>query len=198
MSRLSRFFLFSFLMFSSFQTKAETLENDICKSEIITDGMQVKLYVTAPIVVDKQTNRMIETDFSKKFESTYPLIAVSFTAYDKDIKWQQDFYYESIVLYYKNYKSKKNFITLREEPIWYSEEILKLIALKRGQEKVYYFHFQDVAFDETLNKEKIIIFANGKLMNVHEFKKFTNPFKGDKNVWQEPVKLCLEANWHYQ
>ncbi|WP_182419848.1 hypothetical protein [Bartonella sp. HY038] len=190
------------ISFASSSFGAEAVSEDRCQSSVIIDGMKVELSLTAPIIVDKNTNKLVESEFNdERQERLPPGIRLSFTAIDKDIQWQEYLYSFGIFFKYMDRKNWKYFLPLYSLP-YVDGSLLKISILKKGAEKIKIYPLNDDDFQKIFFKNKfdLIFGAEGELMDLSNLApnpEVTNIYEGDKNIWQAPFEICLKAKWQY-
>ncbi|WP_182419851.1 hypothetical protein [Bartonella sp. HY038] len=188
--------------FASSSFGAEALSKDLCQSSVIIDGMKVELSLTAPIIVNKITNELVENDFDEeRQERLHPGIRLSFTAIDKDIQWQEYLYSFGIDIWYMNGNDPESLLIHSLSPR-VSERLIRVDVLKKGMNKTQFSSIRLVNFAEIFEKNGFNI-TFGALGRLHDIKKMapnpevTNIYEGDKNIWQAPFEICLKAKWQY-
>ncbi|WP_182419852.1 hypothetical protein [Bartonella sp. HY038] len=190
------------IAFASSSFGAEAFSKDLCQSSVIIDGMKVELSLTAPIIVDKNTNELIESEFnSEKQKKIVPRLALNFTAIDKDIQWQEYLYDVGTKLSYMNDNKFRSLLIPSSLPI-VSERLIKVDVLKKGMNTTWFYSLMLVNFSEVFknNGYDITFSASGRLRDIKKMApnpEVTNIYEGDKNIWQAPFRLCLKAKWHY-
>ncbi|UXN07971.1 hypothetical protein [Bartonella sp. HY761] len=190
------------ISFASSSFGAEVLSKDRCQSSVLIDGMKVELSLTAPIIVDKNTNKLVENDFNdERQERLPPGIRLSFTAIDKDIQWQEYLYSFGIDIWYMNGNDPKGLLIQSTRPN-VSESLIKVDVLKKGMNMSKVHSISFINFAEIFEKNGFNI-TFGALGRLHDIKKMapnptiTNIYEGDKNIWQAPFEICLKAKWQY-
>ncbi|WP_182419850.1 hypothetical protein [Bartonella sp. HY038] len=192
--------LSNFLASSSFG--AEALSKDRCQSSMLLDGMKVELSLTSPIIVDKKTHKLVENDFNdEEKRQVIPSIRLSFTATDKDIKWQKALYTSNIWYGYMLGDSWTGLSGHYTPPI-ITEKLLEISLLKKGKKEIILYPLSHINFKEYSAKNgfDMTFAAMGRLMDINVLTprdRLTNPYYGDKNIWQAPFEICLKAKWQY-
>ncbi|UXM96222.1 hypothetical protein N5853_06320 [Bartonella sp. HY329] len=82
------------------------------------------------------------------------------------------------------------------------KDILNVFNLKQGNSIVVFNHLHRPYFEQIYKEQgyKAIVGVSGQLAELKEidpFIEFTNPYKNDKNIWQEPFTVCQEIEWSY-
>ncbi|UXM96642.1 hypothetical protein N5853_14000 (plasmid) [Bartonella sp. HY329] len=190
------------ISFASPSFGAEALSKDLCQSSVIIDGMKVELSLTAPIIVEKNTNKLVESEFNNEEKrQVLPSIRLSFTAIDKDIQWQEYLYSFGIFFKYMDRENWKYFLPLYSLP-YVDESLLKISILKKDAEKIKIYPLNDDDFQKIFFKNEfdLIFGAEGKLIDLSDLApnpEVTNIYEGDKNIWQAPFEICLKTKWQY-
>ena len=192
----------------SFGAKSAPITIEACRSSTIINGMKIELYNSEPIIVIKNTNKVEKRDpYYNQSDFEYPVLNLKFTALNKDIQWQRRLYRGGIQFSYQI--GENDFLALPEgegterqviapEGFW-----VKLETLKKGDSEIFTWTYPRVKFDKIYKKNdfEIVFKVSGELRDINSVDPSSheiNPYKGDKNIWQEAFELCLEADWQYK
>ncbi|UXM95980.1 hypothetical protein N5853_04990 [Bartonella sp. HY329] len=187
--------LISALLYS-FNGNAAELDHNKCSSSVIIEGMKIEFSITEPIIlVNKNSSESV-------LEKTTADLKLTFTAFDKDIQWQENLYTLGIGFQHTVGNDWFRYRPRYVIPI-VSKKMLEIHTLKKGTERIIHYPIHSIDFEKSFKQAgfNIAFGANGKLPDINRFSnidEITNPYVGDKNIWQSPFDLCLKTTWQYK
>lgn len=177
----------------------------VCKSSALINGMKIEMALTAPLIIDKNTKKLVKSNYNYKGEQfSEPMIAIGFTAIDKDIRWQKNMHETRFTLWSFGDSVDEKIASDIFNDLFPADNCYQydFVTLNKGTADYHYLSLAKAMpspwLDHQNNPIGIAVKYDPERISCTIRGFLFIPKTIEKNIWKEPFQLCLKVDWHYQ